>query len=46
MLKARTIKVKSIKNEEMVMIKTIITIETVIITMIIMIIKICNRIII
>ena len=47
MLKTRIIKVKSIKNEEILMIKSIIvTIETVIMIMIKMIIEICSRIII
>ena len=45
MVKARTIKVKSIKNKGILMIATIITTKTVIITItIIMIIKTCNRI--
>ena len=47
MLKTRIIKVKSIKNEEILMIKSIIvTIETVIMIMIKMITEICSRIII
>ena len=45
MVKTRTIKVKNIENEEIIMITTIIiTIKTIIKIMIIMIIRNCNRI--
>ena len=46
MVKSRTIKVKSIKNETILMIATIITTttKTVIITRIVIIVKNCNRI--